>query len=65
MITKYYSKMMKPINGYPIEKSAELHSVTGKIKSDTIIYTVYTPDMEGFLDCFKTLKEAQECARAN
>lgn len=65
MFTKYYSKMMKPVNGYPIEKTAELHSVTGKIKKDTIVYIVHCPDFEGFVDCFKTLKEAQECARKN
>lgn len=60
--TEYYTKLMKPVNGFVIEKSAELHSVTGKIKKDTIVYTVYDGD-DGLVDCFKTLKEAQECAR--
>lgn len=62
---KYYSKMMKPVNGHPIEKSAELHTITGKIKPGTTVYTVYSDadDFAGF-ECFKTLKEAQECARS-
>mgnify|MGYP003300858855 CR=1 FL=1 len=59
-----HSKMMKPVNGHPIEKSAELHTITGKIKHDTIVYTVYS-DADTFagFECFKTLKEAQEYAR--
>lgn len=64
MIPDYWTKWMTPVNGYRIEKSAELNSLTGKIKKDTIIYTVYDPVEDGFYNCFKTLKEAQALARS-
>lgn len=57
-----YAKTLKPVNGHPIDKSAEINTVTGKIKNDTWVYTVYSADYSGF-ECFKTLKEAQKCAR--
>lgn len=60
---EFYTRMMKPINGHCIDKSAEINSRTGKIKKETIIYTVYDADEDGFYNCFKTLKEAQEFAR--
>lgn len=64
-MTEYYSKVLKPVNGFSIEKSAELNSRTGKIKPDTIVYSVYTLDGDdGLVDCFKTLKEAQKCAKS-
>lgn len=56
-------KTLKSVNGHPIEKSWETHEVTGQIKKDTIVYTVYEDDTyEAFYDCFRTLKEAQRCA---
>lgn len=59
-----YCKVLNVVNGCSIVKTAERHSVTGKIKKETIVYSVYDANEEdGFLDAFKTLKEAQECAR--
>lgn len=59
-----YIKNLKPVNGHPIQKSAELHSRTGKIKPETVVYTVYEDNSgDAGFDCFKTLKEAQDCAR--
>lgn len=63
-MTEYWAKELKPVNGCPIEKTAEVDSRTGKIKRSTIVYTVYPNDgSDGFVDCFRTLKEAQERAR--
>ena len=63
MSKDYGSKLLKAPKGFMIEKSWELHSVTGKVKPDTIVYTVYTGDGEGLIDSFATLKEAQECCK--
>lgn len=57
------SRLLKASKGFMIEKSYELHSVTGRIKPDTIVYTVYTEDGEGLIDAFGILKEAQECCK--
>lgn len=54
--------VLKPVNGHPIDKTYEVNTVTGKIKSGTTVYTVYD-DFDGAFECFNTLKEAQECAR--
>lgn len=63
---EYYCKVLKPVNGCSIEKSAELNSRTGKIKPGTVVYSVFTDDSidAGLVDCFKTLKEARECAKS-
>ena len=50
------SKALQPYKGYTIEKSYELHAITGKIKKDTIIYTAYTED-GGIFDGSRTLIE--------
>lgn len=57
------SKLLKAPAGYMIEKSWERHSLTGKIKPDSVVYTVYTEDGEGLIDSFKTLKEAQTACK--
>lgn len=63
MNTKMYSKVLKPVNGCLIEKSAELDSRTGKINTSTVCYVVFCDDSNmGLIDCFKTLKEAKKCA---
>ena len=62
-MTNYDCKILKAPKGFMIEKSYELHSVTGKIKPDTVVYTVYTEDGEGLIDAFETLKEAQDCCK--
>lgn len=52
------------MNGCFIVKIEVRHSLTGKIKKEAAVYAVYDASKEdGFLDVFKTLKEAQECAR--
>lgn len=59
-----YCVTLKAENGCFILKTAERHRITGKIKKETIVYSVYdSREEDGFLDAFKTLKEAQECAR--
>lgn len=53
------SKTLKPYNGFTIEKSYELHAITGKIKKETIIYNAYTKD-GGFFDGAETLTELKK-----
>ena len=56
-----FVKMLNPIHGYEIEKSADLDS-NGKIKKETTVYSVYSPNDHDFpVDCFQSLKEAKEC----
>lgn len=63
-MSEFKGKMLKSVNGHPIEKSWEINTVTGKIKKDSVVYTVFDDENFGaFYDCFKTLKEAQKCAK--
>ena len=59
------AEWLKPCNGYHIDKSWEVDENTGKIKKDSIVYTVYDDPEGGFIDCFKTLKAAQEFCKSN
>ncbi len=60
-----FVQSLKSINGHPINKSAEINQYTGKIKMDTVVYTVYTDDSgDAGFECFKTLKAAQKYAKS-
>ena len=54
-------KTLKSVNGWTINKTYEINTVTGKIKSDTIIYVATKMEADGSekVECYKTLKEAQ------
>jgi hypothetical protein len=53
-MTKYWAMELKPVNGCQIEKSFERNSRTGKIKPDTIVYSVYTNDGDdGLVGCLR------------
>ena len=55
---------LKSINGWQIVKTWECHSITGKIKPDTIIYVATKEENGGEkVECYKTLKEAQQDLR--
>ena len=55
-------KTLKSVNGWEINKTYEIHTVTGKIKPDTIIYVATKIEADGSekVECYKTLKEAHQ-----
>ena len=55
-------KTLKSVNGWEINKTYEIHTVTGKIKPDTIVYVATKMEADGSerVECYKTLKEAQQ-----
>lgn len=57
------STLLKAPDGFMIEKSWERHSVTNRIKPDSIVYTVCTEDGEGLVGAYKTLKEAWDACK--
>ena len=57
------SKELKSVNGNHIVKSWEFGQVSGKRIPGTTLYEVYTPDNEGLIGVYKTLKEAQAACR--
>lgn len=57
-------KPLKSINGWELNKTYEVHTVTGRIKKDTIIYVATKEENGGeMVECYKTLKEAQNDLR--
>ena len=58
-------KTLRSVNGWTINKTYEVHTVTGKIKPDTIIYVATKMEADGSekVECYKTLKEAQRDLR--
>jgi len=59
MEKKFECRELKSVNGFHIVKSWEVNTVTGKRKSGTELYEVYTPDEVGLVDVYKTLAEAK------
>lgn len=60
---KFETIELKSVNGNHIVKSWEVHSITGKRKPGSALYEVYTPDNEGLVGVYKTLKEAQNACK--
>lgn len=59
---EYRETELTPVNGHPITRSVEIHTVTGKVKPGTTCYFVWSANYDGFQD-YKTLKDAQRAAR--
>ena len=60
-------RKLKEVNGWTIDKTYEIHTVTGKIKPNTTVYvaTKMEADYSESFECFATLKEAQEYCRTH
>lgn len=59
---RFESEIVFEKSGFIVEKSAEYNQMTGNRILGSVVFTVYDdPESSGFIDCFKTLKDAKNC----